>query len=341
MTFEFLSESQLATIYIGLLGLSVLLYAILDGYDLGVGVLLPSDNQEQRDRMIASIGPYWDANETWLVLAIGLLLIAFPTAHSLVLQALYIPATIMLAGLILRGVSFDFRAKVKQGQKAIWDKCFKAGSLITTLAQGYMLGLYVTGLETSIWAHGFAVLSALGVTAAYAFIGACWLILKTEHDLQLRAYAWAKTLIWVLGAGIIAVSLANLSLHDFVRDLWLSTPSGLFLGAIPLICFSLLVLCGVVLRRLPNSQTDNEPAQGEWLPFLIAILVFLLSFMALAMSYFPYAVPGQLTIYQSLSSADSLRFLLVGVVFVVPCILAYTFLVYRIFSGKAEQLRYY
>ena len=209
MTFEFLSESQLATIYIGLLGLSVLLYAILDGYDLGVGVLLPSDNQEQRDRMIASIGPYWDANETWLVLAIGLLLIAFPTAHSLVLQALYIPATIMLAGLILRGVSFDFRAKVKQGQKAIWDKCFKAGSLITTLAQGYMLGLYVTGLETSIWAHGFAVLSALGVTAAYAFIGACWLILKTEHDLQLRAYAWAKTLIWVLGAGIIAVSLLS------------------------------------------------------------------------------------------------------------------------------------
>lgn len=339
MGFEYLSESTLAMIYIGLLGLSVLLYAILDGYDLGVGVLLPADNQEQRDRMIASIGPYWDANETWLVLAVGLLLIAFPTAHSLVLQTLYIPATVMLAGLILRGVSFDFRAKVKQGQKAIWDKCFKAGSLITTLAQGYMLGLYVTGLQSDMWAHMFAALSALGVTAAYAFIGSCWLILKTEHELQKRAYEWAKKLIWILSAGIIGVSLANLGLHEFVRELWLSKPYGYFLVAIPVLCFALLILCGVILNKM--SLSDDPEPKGEWLPFFIAIMIFVLCFGALAMSYYPYAVPGKLTIFESLSAPESLRFLMIGVVFVVPSILAYTFLVYRIFSGKSEQLRYY
>lgn len=363
MGLETISESTLAVIYIGLLGLAVLLYAILDGYDLGVGVLLPSDNQDQRDQMISSIGPYWDANETWLVLAVGLMLIAFPSAHSVILQALYIPATIMLIGLILRGVSFDFRAKVKQGQKARWDVSFKVGSFITTLAQGYMLGLYVTGLQTDWWAHLFAVLSAFGVTAAYAFIGACWLIVKAEGELQQRAIKWARALIWVLAGGIIAVSIANLGLHDFVSKLWLSAPLGYVLGMIPLLCFALLLICGVVLKRMSKeikspstsqaSQTSSEEQQessdvqtdnvkqGEWLPMLIAVCVFVLSFAALAMSYFPFAVPGQLTIYESLSAPESLRFLLVGVIFVVPCILAYTVMVYRIFSGKSEPLRYY
>lgn len=341
MGLEQLTESNLAMIYIGLLGLSVLLYAILDGYDLGVGVLLPKDNQTQRDQMISSIGPYWDANETWLVMAVGLLLIAFPTAHSLVLQSLYIPATVMLAGLILRGVSFDFRAKVKQGQKAIWDKCFKVGSIVTTLAQGYMLGLYVTGLQNDIWAHLFAALAALGVTAAYAFIGSCWLILKAENELQQRAFEWAKNLIWLLAAGIIAVSIANLGLHEFVNERWLSEPWGYVLMMIPVLCFALLLLCGVVLKKMSGISTNTLNEKGEWLPFIIAICVFVLCFMALAISYFPYAVPGKLTIFESLSAPESLRFLLIGVIFVVPCILAYTVMVYRIFSGKSEPLRYF
>ena len=334
--FDTISTEMLGNIYVGLLGLSVLLYAILDGYDLGVGVLIPPRNEPFRDDMIASIGPYWDANETWLVLAIGLLLIAFPEAHSAFLQTLYLPATFMLLGLILRGVAFDFRAKVVQVKKRKWDMAFKYGSLLTTLAQGYMLGIYVTGLRTDLWAQGFALLAAFGVTAAYAFIGACWLILKTEGDLQQKAYYWARRGLGVLAAGIIAVSIANLTLHDDVRSLWLSAPWGYVLFSIPIACFALLFLCAVLLKKLPELK-----GKGEWLPFFIALLVFLLCFVAFAISYYPFIIPGQMTIADALSDGNSLRFLLVGVVIVVPIILTYTALVYKIFSGKSQKLSYY
>lgn len=336
MVFENVSADALGNIYIGLLGLAVLLYAILDGYDLGVGVLLPPRNEKFRDDMIASIGPYWDANETWLVLAVGLLLFAFPEAHSEVLQSLYLPATFMLLGLILRGVSFDFRAKVVQVNKRKWDLAFKYGSLLTTLAQGYMLGIYVTGLRSDLWAQMFALLAALGVTAAYAFIGSCWLILKAENQLQEKAYYWAKRGLGALSIGIVAVSITNLTLHDEVRELWLSAPWGYVLMAIPVTCFALLSLCGMLLKKLPEAK-----GKGEWLPFFIALLVFVLCFSAFGISYYPFVIPGKLTITDALSDANSLRFLLVGVVIVVPCILAYTAMVYKIFSGKSEKLSYY
>ncbi|WP_218354482.1 cytochrome d ubiquinol oxidase subunit II [Alteromonas lipotrueiana] len=336
MPFESLSLVTLAHIYIGLMALAVLLYAVLDGYDLGVGVLIPPRNEAFRDDMIASIGPYWDANETWLVLAVGLLLFAFPHAHSQILQTLYVPATLMLLGLILRGVSFDFRAKVAQSKKRKWDLSFKYGSLITTLAQGYMLGIWVTGLRTDWMAQGFALLAALGVTAAYAFIGSCWLILKTEGELQQKAVYWAKRGLFILGGGIAVVSILNLTLHESVRALWLSAPWGYFLMAIPVTCFALLCLCAVVLKRSPTAK-----GHAEWLPFVIALLIFGLCFAAFAISYYPYVVPGELTIIEAVADASSLRFLLVGASIVVPCILAYTFMVYRIFSGKAEKLSYY
>ncbi|QJR81497.1 cytochrome d ubiquinol oxidase subunit II [Alteromonas pelagimontana] len=336
MPFESLSAQTLGDIYIGLLGLAVLLYAILDGYDLGVGVLLPPREEKFRDDMIASIGPYWDANETWLVLAVGLLLFAFPQAHSQVLQTLYIPATFMLLGLILRGVSFDFRAKVAQVKKRRWDLSFKYGSLLTCLAQGYMLGIYVTGLRTDLWAQCFALLAALGVTAAYVFIGSCWLILKAENQLQEKAFYWARRGLIALAVGIIAVSIANLTLHDTVRALWLSQPWGYFLMAIPIASFTLLILCGIALKRLPEAG-----GKWEWLPFTIAIMVFVLSFSALGISYYPFVIPGKLTIMAALSDGNSLRFLLVGTAVVVPLILAYTFMVYRIFAGKSEKLSYY
>lgn len=336
MPFESLSIEALGNIYIGLLGLAVLLYAILDGYDLGVGVLLPPREERFRDDMIASIGPYWDANETWLVLAVGLLLFAFPEAHSQILQTLYIPATLMLLGLILRGVSFDFRAKVPQVKKRKWDLTFKYGSLLTTLAQGYMLGIWVTGLRTDLWAQGFALLAAFGVTAAYAFIGACWLILKSESALQEKALVWARRGLVVLAVGIVGVSIANLTLHAEVRELWLGGDWGLVLMAIPLVCFGLLLFCGWILRRMP--ETDGR---GEGWPFAIALTVFVLCFTAFGLSYYPYVVPGQLTIADAISDANSLRFLLVGAVIVVPCILVYTFMVYRIFAGKSEKLSYY
>lgn len=331
-----LTIQQLADIYFFLFGLAILMYAILDGYDLGIGVLLPLDNDTHRDQMVAAIGPYWDANETWLVLAVGLLLIAFPSAHSMILQSLYIPATLMLIGLILRGVAFDFRAKAKPSRKSLWDRAFKYGSLLTTLSQGYMLGIFVTGLRTDTSAQFFALLAALGVTAAYTFIGATWLILKTDNTLQTRAYAWARVTIVMLVLGLIAVSIANLLLHDFVQAIWFSKPLGYGLILIPFVCFSLLVLCRTLLKVLPRAN-----GKGEWLPFFIAIQVFVLSFVALAISYYPYIVPGKITLTEALSAPASLRFLLTGVVIVVPCIFLYTFAVYRIFSGKAEKLSYH
>ena len=336
MDFVDLTAAQLADTYVALLGLAVLMYAILDGYDLGIGILMPTHNETHCDHMIAAIGPYWDANETWLVLAVGLLLIAFPSAHSMILQALYLPATLMLLGLILRGVAFDFRAKARPIRKQHWDRLFKYGSLITALAQGYMLGIFVTGLRTDLWAQAFALLAALGVTAAYMFIGASWLILKTTDGVQQRAFAWAKISILMLLIGLISVSIANLSLHEFVSNIWFSLPLGYGLIIIPMMCFSLLVMCWFLLRVLPEAN-----GKGEWLPFCIAVQVFILSFLALAISYYPYIIPGKLTIMEALSAPDSLQFLLVGVIIVIPCILIYTLAVYRIFSGKAEDLSYY
>ncbi len=336
MFIDNLTTESLGNIYIGLLGLAILIYAILDGYDLGIGVLLPVKDEGHNDKMIASIGPYWDANETWLVLAVGILLIAFPSAHSALLQSLYLPATVMLLGLILRGVSFDFRAKVIEHQKQQWDFTFKLGSLITALAQGYMLGIYVTGLRSDMWAQGFAALSAVGVTAAYVFIGACWLIAKTTGDLRAKAIVWAKYGVLALALGIAAVSITNLMLHEDVRQLWLSAPTGLVLIAIPILSFTLLGIGYLVLQRLPSIESA-----GDKLPFFIAALVFTLCFCAFALSYYPYVIPGHMTINETLSNGESLKFLLIGAIFVVPCILLYTVMVYRIFSGKLETLRYH
>ena len=214
-------EIVLPIVFLMLMGLSILMYAILDGYDLGVGILLPLETsaESQRDTMIASIGPFWDANETWLVLAVGLLLIAFPEAHSLVLYQLYIPAVLMLCGLILRGVSFDFRAKAVVEHKQRWDSLFKLGSILTSLMQGYMLGQYVIGFDTAIPSILFCIVSALCVTAAYSFIGAAWLIMKTTGSLQQRAFVWTRRTAWLCAFGILLVSVVNPLVSDNVLSL--------------------------------------------------------------------------------------------------------------------------
>ncbi|KMK66381.1 cytochrome oxidase subunit II [Puniceibacterium sp. IMCC21224] len=179
-----------------LMGLSILIYVVLDGFDLGVGVLLPLADDAEKDRMIASIGPFWDANETWLVLAIGLLLVAFPAAHGDILTALYLPVALMLMGLILRGVAFEFRAKAPERWKPLWNHAFFTGSLITALCQGLMLGMYIMGLDWTLFHVGFATLTAVFLTVAYSFIGATWLILKTEGALQRKAANWARGGVW-------------------------------------------------------------------------------------------------------------------------------------------------
>lgn len=339
MTMESMSFADwLPVIFIGLMGLAVLIYAVLDGYDLGVGILLPMEasDESQRDTMIASIGPFWDANETWLVLGVGLLLIAFPSAHSMVLMNLYIPTAIMLIGLIMRGVAFDFRAKAAVDHKLTWDRTFKIGSLLTSLTQGYMLGQYVMGFESSWSAQLFSALSAIGVTAAYSYIGAAWLILKTEGKLQRRAVHWTRLAGRAAFVGVVAVSVVNPLVNPGVFDRWFTFPLVMFALLVPMLCFLAFTANEILLRRLP--KVDDRHC---WIPFVNVLLVFLLCFTGLAFSFYPEIVPGKLDIWQAASATESLQFILVGAAIVVPTILAYTVFSYRVFRGKATELRYH
>lgn len=326
----------LAIIFIGLMALATLLYAILDGYDLGVGILLPLDKQEHADTMVASIGPFWDANETWLVLAVGLLLIAFPTAHSLVLRELYLPSAVLLIGLILRGVAFDFRAKAAFSHKPSWDKAFKIGSLIASLAQGYMLGRYVVGFNTDAMSYAFAILSAVGVSAAYCFIGATWLVMKTEGELQKKAISWASSTFYIMFAGILAVSAANVIISPEILAKWLVMPNALFVLPFPILAAVFYWHINSALKSLRKGDLTQQNK-----PFMYAVGTFVVTFAGLGFSYFPYVVPGKMTIWDAVAAPEALNFMLYGAIIVVPTILAYTAYSYRVFWGKVQELRYY
>jgi cytochrome d ubiquinol oxidase subunit II len=333
---DFTPATWLPVAFAGLMGLSVLLYVVLDGYDLGVGILSGTVQGEHRDRMIASIGPFWDANETWLVLAVGLLLVAFPQAHGAILGELYLPVAGLLLGLILRGVAFEFRAKSAVGHKVWWDRAFVAGSMLAALMQGYMLGLYIVGFERTAANVSFALLTALCLVAGYAFIGATWLIMKTEGVLQRQAVAWARGTLLLSGVGMVAVSVVTPLVSERIWDKWLSLPNFVLLAPMPLVTAALFVALGVVLRHLP-TRTDRFC----WLPFAGAVGIFMLGFHGLAYSFFPYIVPDTLTVWQAAAAPESLMIIFVGALVVLPIIAAYSAFAYRIFWGKATDLRYY
>ncbi|MEM7023137.1 MAG: cytochrome d ubiquinol oxidase subunit II [Pseudomonadota bacterium] len=334
---EFLTDPDLwlPLVFAGLMGISILVYVILDGFDLGVGVLTPLAGEAGKDRMIASIGPFWDANETWLVLAVGLLLVAFPTAHGEILTALYLPVAIMLVGLILRGVAFEFRAKAPGPNKPLWNLAFFAGSLMTSLSQGFMLGLYIMGLDWTLATVAFGILTAACTTAGYAFIGACWLIIKTERDLQRKAVRWAKTGLAGVLAGFVAISVASPAVSPRIFDKWFSYPEILALAPLPIAAAGITALLWWTLRHLPDAAD-----RYRHVPFVAASALFTLAFAGLAYSYYPYVVPEQLTLYEAASAPESLMIILVGTVFVLPAIAGYTALAYVIFRGKARDLTY-
>jgi len=329
-------DELLPVIFMGLMGVAMLLYAILDGYDLGTGILILGRKEADRDLMIASIGPFWDANETWLVLGVGVLLVAFPTAHGVILTTLYIPVALMLIALILRGVSFDFRAKAHARQKRLWDGAFFAGSLLATLSQGYMLGSYISGFSTSIGAIGFSLLSALCVTGAYLLIGACWLVLKTTGDLRVYAAKSGKRALLFTAVGLLSVSITNPLVSDYVLAKWLGFPQSLLLAPLPILTTALLFS---VYRKL-DQISKGVTSFNDVVPFVLTALIFILAFAGLAYSFYPMIVPGQLTVWDASSSPEALRIILWGVVFVLPIILAYTALSYYIFRGKSTLLSY-
>jgi len=329
-------EVWLPLAFAGLMGFSILVYVVLDGFDLGVGLLAPLVGERERDRMVASIGPFWDANETWLVLAIGLLLVAFPEAHGMILSGLYLPVAIMLIGLILRGVAFEFRVKAPGTQKAAWDWAFFGGSLMTSLSQGFMLGMYITGLEWTVATVAFSCLTALFLTVGYSFIGATWLIYKTEGDLQIKAVEWARGGIWGLLGGVAAISIASPLASARIFERWFGFPEILLLAPLPLTFAAIAGVLVYMLRKLP--------AEGDAfaiVPFAATVLLFALAFAGLAYSFYPFVVPDRLTLYEAAAAPESLIIILVGAIVVIPIIIAYSALAYTVFRGKATDLTYY
>ncbi|HCK94545.1 MAG TPA: cytochrome BD ubiquinol oxidase subunit II [Gammaproteobacteria bacterium] len=325
----------LPIVFVGLMGLAMMMYAILDGYDLGVGMLLLSGDPEQKEIMIGSIGPFWDANETWLVLGVGLLLTAFPVAHGIILTELYLPVTLMLFGLILRGVAFDFRAKAKVAQKKFWNKAFFIGSLTASFCQGYMLGSYILGFPTSLAGTAFGLLVGCCVSAGYILIGACWLIMKTEGLLQKKAILWARTTLWLACFGIALVSVASPIFSDRIYEKWFSVPEFFLLLPIPVLTAVLAVFLELTLRKLPQENDANSS-----LPFMIVIGMIILCFHGLAYSFFPYIIPDKMTIFEAASSTEALQFIFAGAVIVLPFLFGYTLFIYKVFKGKATTLAY-
>jgi cytochrome d ubiquinol oxidase subunit II len=327
-------DTALPVIFMALMGVSMLVYVVSDGYDLGVGMLMHRATEAEKDVMIASIGPFWDANETWLVLGVGILLIAFPRAQGVVLGALYLPVALMLIGLTLRGVAFDFRVKARDTHKRTWDRLFFAGSLLASVSQGWMLGRYVSGFGTG-WNYPlFAAAIALALPMAYVLMGAAWLIMKTDGALQERAIGWARIAWAPMVGGLVLISMATPWVSAAVRARWFALPEAIALLAIPL-------MTGVALlavRGLLNSRVVRGPAC--WLPFALLVTVFVLGFLGLAYSIYPYVVIGQLTIWQAASAPEALKVILLGVCISVPAIAGYTVFSYRVFRGKTGELKY-
>ncbi|MFK8051351.1 MAG: cytochrome d ubiquinol oxidase subunit II [Woeseiaceae bacterium] len=326
--------------FMAMMGIAILAYVILDGFDLGVGILMQWVPDAEKDIMLSSIGPFWDANETWLVLGVGILLVAFPTAHGAILGQLYLPIAVMLVGLTLRGVAFDFRVKAKDDHKEGWNRAFFVGSLLAALSQGYMLGRVVTGFQDELSSTLFSLFIGLCLAAGYTLLGATWLIIKTEGQLQLKSVRWAKLAMFGMAIGIVAVSIATPMVSENIFDKWLSFENILMVWPIPMTTLVVFFVAWRSLDRLPVRLADNN-RYGEWVPFVSACGLFLLAFHGLAYSLFPYLVVDQITIWDAASAPESLMIIFVGAVLVMPVIIGYSIFAYRVFWGKTTALEYY
>jgi len=319
---------DLPLIFAGLMGIAILVYVLLDGYDLGVGMLMPAATREEQDLMVASIGPFWDANETWLVLGIGLLLVAFPVAHGEVLGALYLPVAAMLVGLMLRGVAFELRVKAEGWHRELWNWLFWAGSTLAAFAQGLMLGRYVTGFEPGAGYWLFAIVVGASLCGGYVLLGATWLILRTEGEVHAKATGWARWgLVWV-ALGVALVSIGTPLVSETVRGRWFDFPRTLALLVLPAATLAAGIYVWVQAKR------------SDWKPFAGAAAIFVLSFAGLAYSMFPYVVIDRLTIWQAAAHDSALTFVGFGALLVLPFIFGYTIYSYRVFRGKVRPGMY-
>lgn len=329
----------LPVIFLAMMGLAMLAYVVLDGYDLGVGILLRRAQPADQDMMVSSIGPFWDANETWLVLGVGILLTCFPAAHGIILGELYLPVAIMLVALILRGVAFEFRAKAQAAYRPVWNHAFYTGSLVAALSQGWMLGSYIIGFEAGWEGHLFAALIALCLAAGYALLGATWLVFKTEGDLQLQAVKWARGALLLTAMGVLAISWVTPAISERIFAKWFTLPYVILLAPVPVMTVLLFFIIYRSLTRLPTRLALGN-AYGDWIPFAATVGIFILAFYGLAYSLFPYLVIDKMTIWQAATSPESLKIILGGALIVLPMIMVYTVIVYRIFAGKTRAMSY-
>ena len=324
---------DLAFIWAGLIAFAVLAYVLFDGFDLGIGILFPFLRSEsERDQAMNSVAPVWDGNETWLVLGGGGLMAAFPVAYAVVMTALYAPLIAMLLALVFRGVAFEFRWRAER--KSRWDLAFAGGSMVATFAQGVALGALVQGIPVSDraysggwwdWLTPFSLLTGIALVVGYALLGSTWLIMKTTAELQERArrFAWITALGTLALIGVVSLWTPLLNAQFMAR--WFAWPAILYSAPVPLLVAlaAFALFSGLVRRR-------------DAAPFLATIALFVLSYIGLGISFYPYIVPPSITIWSAAAPDTSLKFLLVGAAILIPLILAYTAWSYWVFRGKVD-----
>jgi len=326
---------DLVPVWIAIMALAIFMYVLLDGFDLGVGILYPlAPSERDRTLMMASVAPIWDGNETWLVMGGAGLLAAFPRAFSILMPALYFPILLMLLGLICRGVAFEFRLKAPH-KRAVWSAAFFGGSFAAAFAQGIILGNYINGFRIANgqfagtswdWVHPFALFTGLGVAAGYALLGATWLVLKTEGDPQVWARRQARRALVITGLFIVVVSLYSPFAHPRIYARWFDAEHWLWLAPLPLTTLALFWAADAALRR-GRSQAG---------PFVAAMGIFALCYAGLTVSLFPYVVPHEITLWQAAANPRSQAFLLIGTLPLLPIILGYTAWSYWVFRGKVS-----
>ena len=332
-------DFDLTIVWAGILAFAVFAYVVMDGFDLGIGIVFPLlQPGRQRDIAMNSVAPVWDGNETWLVLGGGGLMAAFPLAYAIILPAVYAPLIAMLLGLVLRGVSFEFRWRTTR--QPVWDLAFFGGSVVAAFAQGVTLGAILQGISVTgrsysglwwEWLSPFSLLTGVSVVVGYGLLGACWLIFRTEGELQDRGYALARWLGIGTSVAVLAVSLATPLISEGIYfQRWFATPNIYLLSPIPVLAAAAALM---FFRSLAKRV--------ELAPFLLALTLFLLSFIGLGVSMFPYLIPGRVTIWQAAAPASSQVFMLVGAGIMVPIILAYTGYAYWVFRGKVGHEGYH
>ena len=326
---------DLPLLWLIIIAVGLMNYVILDGFDLGIGILLPFvRDRAERDTMVNTVAPVWDGNETWLVLGGAALLAAFPLVYSVALSALYLPIMLMLAGLIWRGVSFEFRFKADEAQRPFWDKAFIWGSYIATFCQGVVLGAFINGFEVADgayaggafdWLSPFSLFTGLGLLVAYALLGSTWLVMKTEHGLQSRMKDIARRVAMILLVVIAGVSLWTPLLHPEISARWFALPNIVFFAPVPI----LVVLASYAILRTLKRDTHAAP-------FVLSLFLLFLGYTGLAISIWPHILPPDISIWDAAAPPESMGFTLVGALLIIPLVLAYSAWSYYVFRGKVK-----